>query len=236
LRQTEEDYDQFQQTPSPDTVPAHLRDQFRQISHKLPELWPALDNAQKKELLRSLISHVIVKRPVPDQVQVRLVWVSGCYTDRTTLTPIHREQDVSGYEQLVERVGDLWQKGYNDEQIAEQLTAEGFHSARSPHVTPTSVLKIRLARQWYLPRAQMRRIQEMDGYLTTRGLAKRLEINSSTVYRFIYNQVIPPAYVKREPKSGVYLIRKDAKLIERLRQRVIEKKQKNGMLKSSPSA
>jgi DNA-binding transcriptional regulator YhcF (GntR family) len=82
----------------------------------------------------------------------------------------------------------------------------------------------------------MRRIQEMDGYLTTRGLAKRLEINSSTVYRFIYNQVIPPAYVKREPKSGVYLIRKDAKLIERLRQRVIEKKQKNGMLKSSPSA
>lgn len=72
--------------------------------------------------------------------------------------------------------------------------------------------------------------------LTARGLAKQLQINNSTVYRFIYNQVIPPEYVKREPKSGVYLIRKDAQLIERLRQRIIEKNKKNSMLKSSPSA
>lgn len=236
LRQTEEDYHQFQQRPRPNTIPPHLRDQFRQVSHHLPHLWSALDNAAKKELLRSLISQVIVKRLVPDQVEIRIVWISGAYTDRTTLTPIHREQDVSGYEQMVERVGQLWQQGYNDEQMADLLTQEGFHSARSPCVIPQSVMKIRLARRWFLPLERMRGVEEVDGYWTARGLAKHLAVNKSTIYRFIYNQVIPPQLVKRDPQAGTYLIRKDDQLLERLRQRVIEQKQKNGMLKSTPAA
>jgi len=231
LQQTRESYAHFQQTPLPEAVPPQLRDQFREVSDRLPDLWPALSNAQKKELLRSLISQVIVKRPVPDRIEARIVWISGCYTDRAALTPIHRDQDVSGYEQMVERVHQLWQQGYNDEQMAEQLTADGFHSARSTHVTPTSVMKIRLARQWYLPLERMRRLQEVEGYLTVRGLARQLKVNGSTVYRFIYKQVIGPEYIKREPQSGVYLIRKDEQLIERLQHRVIEQKRKNGMLK-----
>jgi DNA invertase Pin-like site-specific DNA recombinase len=236
LRQTEEDYQQFQQRPRPNTIPPHLRDQFRQVSHHLPHLWPALDNAAKKELLRSLISQVIVKRLVPDQIEIRIVWISGAYTDRTTLTPIHREQDVSGYEQMVERVGQLWQQGYNDEQMADLLTQEGFHSARSPRVIPQSVMKIRLARRWFLPLERMRGVEEVDGYLTPRGLAKHLAVNKSTIYRFISKQVIPPQLIKRDPQAGTYLIRKDDQLLERLRQRVIEQKQKNGMLKSTPAA
>lgn len=235
-RQTEEDYHHFQQIPLPDTVPAPLRDLFGEVSQRLPELWPALANAQKKELLRSLIAQVIVTRHLSDQVQIRIVWISGCYTDYTALTPIYCDQAVTGYEQMVERVHELWQQGYDDEQMAAQLTAEGFHSARSPYVTPKSIQKIRLARQWYLPFERMRRGEEVEGHLTVRGLAKQLAVNDSTIYRFIYHQVIPPDLVQRNAQTGVYLIRNDPDLIDRLRQRVIEQKQKNGMLKSTPSA
>jgi DNA invertase Pin-like site-specific DNA recombinase len=171
LRQTEEDYQHFRQIPLPDTVPAHLRELFREVSQRLPELWPALSNAQKKELLRSLIAQVIVKRTILDQLEIRIVWISGCYTDYTARTPIHRDQDVSGYDQMVERIHELWQQGYDDEQMAQQLTAEGFHSARSAHVTADSVMKIRLARQWYLRFEQMRRGEQVEGYLTARALA-----------------------------------------------------------------
>jgi hypothetical protein len=230
LQQTRENHTYFQQTPLPDTVPPHLREQFRQVSDKLPELWGTLSNAHKKELLRSLISQVIIKRPVPDQIAIRIVWISGCYTDQTALTPIHREQDVSGYEQMIDRIQQLWQQGYNDEQMAHQLTREGFHSARSPHVTTDSVLKIRLAHHWYLPRAQIRQVEMVDGYFTVRGLAKQLAINNSTVYRFIYNKVIAPEYVKRDLQSGAYLIRQDKKLLEQLQQRVTSNKQRNPKL------
>jgi hypothetical protein len=75
--------------------------------------------------------------------------------------------------------------------MAAQLTEEGFHSARSPHVTAKSV-KIRLARKWYLPLAQMWRAEEADGFLTTRGLAKQLGLDSSTICRYIYKGIIPP--------------------------------------------
>ena len=91
-------------------VPAELRELFADIAQHLPEVWPTLTNDQQKELLRSLIQQVIIRRPAPDQVTVRIVWLSGCYSDHTSLTPIHRERDVSGYDQLVTRLHELWQQ------------------------------------------------------------------------------------------------------------------------------
>jgi DNA invertase Pin-like site-specific DNA recombinase len=235
LRQAEEDYHHFQQTPLPETVPPALRDLFREVSLRLPELWPFLSNVQKKELLRSLIQRVIIRRPAPDQVQVRVVWISGCFTDYTGLTPIHRERDVSRYEQMVARIQELWQLGYNDQQMAEQLTTEGFHSARSAHVSADSVMKIRLARKWYLPLERLRGADGLGNYLTVNGLTKRIGANASSTYRFIYRGIIPGDYVVRGPQTGVYLIRNDEQLIERLRQRVEKNKRRNGMLKSPTS-
>jgi len=233
LHQVEEEYHTFQQTPVPDAVPLSLRDLFRDVSTRLPELWPELSNAQKKELLRSLIGHVIVKRPVPDQIEARIVWISGHYSDHTAITPVHGEQDVTGYDEMVDRIQELWKQGYNDDQMAAQLTEEGFHSARSPHVTSDSVMKIRLARKWYLPLAQMWGVEEVDGFLTTRGLAKQLGLNSSTICRYIYKGIIPPEDVTRDPASRVYLIRNDPRLVDQLRKRVTEQKKRNGMLKST---
>lgn len=232
LHQIEEEYQRFRQTPLPDSVPPHLRDLFCDVSHRLPSFWDELANTEKKELLRSLISHVIVRRPAPDQIELRIVWISGCYTDCSTWTPIHRDQDVSGYDKMVERISELCQQGYDDEQMAELLTSEGFHSARSAHVTATSVMKIRLARQWYLPVEQMRRVEEVNGFLTARGLAKRVCVNGSTIYHFIREQVIPPESVTRDPQAGIYLIRNDAELLSRLKARVAENKRRNGQLKS----
>jgi DNA invertase Pin-like site-specific DNA recombinase len=231
LHQVEEDYHRFQQTAVPDAVPPQLCELFRDISTHLPELWPELTNVQKKELLRSLISYVIVKRPVPDQIEARIVWISGHYSDHKAITPVHGEQEVTGYDEMVDRIQKLWEQGYNDEQMAAQLTAEGFHTARASDVTSVSVMKIRLARKWYLPLKQMQLVEVKDGFLTTRGLAKQLGVNSSTICRYIYKNIIPPEDVKYDSASGVYLIRNDPQLIERLRQRVSEQKQRNGMLK-----
>lgn len=235
LRQIEEEYQRFQQTPLPDAVPAPLCELFRDLSHRLPELWPMLANAQKKELLRCLISHVIIQRPIPDQIRIRIVWISGYFSDHHAQTPIQREIDVSNYDKMVEQLRSLWQQGYDDASIADQLTCEGFHSARSSSVTAKTVMKIRLDHQWYSPYEQMRRLEEVNGYLTVRGLAKRLQVNASTVYRFLYNNVIPADFVMHDPHAGIYLIRNDIQLIGQLRQHVTDHKRKNGMLPSDLS-
>jgi DNA invertase Pin-like site-specific DNA recombinase len=237
LQQTEEDHHHFQQTPASEPLPPALREIFRDLHHRLPELWPHLSQAQKKELLRSLIQQVIIHHPTPDQVEIRIVWISGCFTDVSRVTPIHRESDVSNYAQLVQRLQALWQLGQTDEQIAQQLSAEGFHSARSPQVLPLSVMKIRLTHQWYRPFERLRGATQVDGCWTIPGLAQHLGVNDSTIYRFITTQrVISPEYVDREPQTGRYLIRNDENLIDQLRQRVVEQKRRNGMLKSDPAS
>jgi DNA invertase Pin-like site-specific DNA recombinase len=234
LRQTEERYAQFQQTPVPEVVPSELRERFRDISQQLPEMWPTLTNGQQKNLLRSLIQQVIIRRPAPDQVSVRIVWVSGCYSDHTNRTPIHRDRDVSRYDQLVARLHELWREGYNDTQIAEQLTREGYHSARSAYVTRKSVRKIRLARKWYLPFERFRNAEVVGEDFTVNGLAKRLAVKESRIYSLIERKIIPAEAITHEPHSGIYLIRNDAALIERLLEYIAAQKGRNGRLKVTP--
>jgi DNA invertase Pin-like site-specific DNA recombinase len=226
LRQTEEAYHHFQQTPLPEKIPEALRETFKNVSSQLPELWPQLSNPQKKELLRSLIRQVIIKRPVPDRIEIRIVWVSGCYTDHATLTPIHGEQNVSGYDQMVARIQELCQQGYNDRRSAEQLTKEGFHSARSTRVTTRTVQKIRLKRGWVLRYTLISGADEWDGYWTVNGLANQVGVNESTIYTYIYDKAIPPESVLHEPNTGIYLFPKDNTLVEQLRNRAEAYKKK----------
>lgn len=213
LRQTEEAHHHFQQTPLPEGVPPELRQQFREVSQHLPELWPSLQNAHKKQLLRSLISQVIIRRPAPDQIQVRIVWTSGFYTDETAWTPIRHQKDVSNYDQMVERIRQLWLERYKDEEIAAQLSAEGFHSARAKDVRPDTVMKIRLKNKWYLPFERIRRGERLEGYLTVSQLADRLSISYRRGYWLIHQEMIPEEAILRDP---VFLIRDDEALLESL--------------------
>jgi uncharacterized protein YoaH (UPF0181 family) len=204
---------------SPQLTP-ELCEQFRHISETLPALWHSgqLTNNQKKELLRTLIARVVLKRLAPDTVEIKIVWVSGHYSVHYAQPPIHREGDVTGYQEMVERIRVLWQQGLSDGHIAEQLTAEGFHSARSTHVPPLAVQRVRLDRGWYLHLEQSRDALELDGYLTPRGLARLLGVTRGWVYRHLENGEIDPNCFIRHPQSKVYQIRNDQGTIERISQ------------------
>lgn len=220
LRQTEEAHHHFLQTPLPEGVPLELQQQFQEVSQHLSELWPSLKNSQKKQLLRSLISQVIIRRLTPDQIQLRIVWISGFYTDKTAWTPVWRQTDVSNYDQMVERIRQLWLEHCKDEEIADRLTAEGFHSARAAQVRPDTVMKIRLKNKWYLPFERIRRGERLEGYLSVSQLADRLNISCYQGYNLIYQDIIPEDALLRDP---VYLIRDDPVLLEQLEAIVSER-------------
>jgi DNA invertase Pin-like site-specific DNA recombinase len=218
LQETQEAYERFQQTLPPTNLPPDLREQFQHISTTLPDLWPALSNSQKKELLRSLIAQVILTRETPDQVAAKIVWVSGHYSLVYAQPPILREQDVTGYDEMVSRIESLWQQGLDDDQMAAQLTQAGFHTARSTEVGPDTVMKIRLAHGWHHNLARSRNALELDGHLTARGLAARLGVERTWVYNRLKRGIIDPSYVIRDPQSQVYLFKDDPELIAQLKQ------------------
>lgn len=150
LRETEEAFERFERAPAATLTP-ETRRQLRHISEALPELWRSgrLSAAQKKELLRALLARVILKRITPDQIEVKIVWVSGHYTVVSACPPIRRERDVTGYAEMVARIESLWRDGIeDDEEMAARLTREGFHSARAAEVLPATVRRIRKAHGW----------------------------------------------------------------------------------------
>lgn len=226
LHQVEEAYHHFQQTPVPEKIPASLRETFQNISRHLPDLWEELSNTQKKELLRSLIRQIIIIRPVPDRIEMRIVWVSGFYTDHACLTPILGEHNVTGYEQMVSRVQELCALGWNDQRIANQLTQEGFHSARSTSVTTRCVQKIRLKRGCYLRHELMRGSNEWNEFWAVNGLAAEVGVKESVIYGYIYGRAIPTELILHEPNTGIYLFQKNQDLIEKLKNRVESNRKK----------
>ncbi len=222
LRDVQEALERFAQQPCEAQLTPELRAQLLNLSQALPELWSSdrLLNEQRKALLRSLISRVILKRIAPDRVAVKIVWVSGHFSEGVVIPPIHRQADVTGYETLVARVEQLWRDGYTDVHIAETLSAEGFRSARSPRVSKATVLKIRHQHHWVSRYHQHRLAEKIDGMWTIHGLARKLEVKRDWFYNRIRSGFLSEPDVIRKPPYDNYLIRDDAKLIARLRREV----------------
>lgn len=228
LTEVKETYTRRQLT-TPPSLSAELRDQFRHISDTLPQLWESgqLDNEHKKALLRSLVNQVVLTRHSADTLAVRIVWVSGHYSLVYVHPPIFRIRDVACYEEMVGRIHELWQKGLTDLQVADQLTAEGFRSARSTTVSPGVVQKIRLDQGWQRTRPQNQPLQEVDGLLTISGLARRLGVNRDWVYYRIRSEAIDSRYLTRHPSRDLILIEQAPELMAQLQQQLEHKPHTN---------
>lgn len=218
LQQAQEAADRFTQQPLAPALSPELRARLQHIGQNLPSLWASehLTNAHRKQLLRSLIARVILTRTAPDRVQVKIVWVSGHFSEGTVIPPILRQAEVSGYPQLVARVQSLWQQGQTDSQIAQTLTAEGFRSARSPRLSPATVLKIRRQHHWLSRYHAHRLASKVEGMWTVHGLAAELGVDRNWFYyRIARGKLSAPDVIQCHP-YGTYLIRDDPVLLEQL--------------------
>src|SRR6266581_394890 len=218
-RQAEEEAEQFQHRPVFPTLSPSLRHQLEHIGPALPALWVSgkISNEHKKRLLRSLISRVIATRLAPDRVEIKIVWISGHFSVAQVIPPIHRQADVSNYEELVARIEELTRAGRTDPQIAEQLSREGFHSARRLAVTPGTIHKLRARHGQMSPLHQYRRVAMVNGFWTIPGLTRELEVGSRWLYQRIYEGKLTEPDIQRLPGYRTYLIRDDPELLARLR-------------------
>jgi len=197
-----------------------LRAQLQDLGHQLPALWTSgrLRPSQKKELLRSLIRRIVLTRLAPDSIEIKVVWVSGAYSELVVHPPVHLAANTSGYARLVERVLDLAAQGYPDPEIARRLTAEGFRSAHTTDRVPASlVFEIRHAHGQPSLTKRFRTQDKQDGRWTIWGLARTLGVDRNWLYRRIVCGALP---AQRDPVHGYYLIPDDPTLLEHLRAQV----------------
>jgi hypothetical protein len=227
LRQAEEAAERFAHEPGEATLTPEMRDQLLHLSRYLPELWTSdqLRHDQRKALLRSVIARVIVQRTAADRIAVKIVWVSGHFSQGIVIPPIMHQHHVTGYDTMVERTQQLWMAGYTDTQIAATLSQEGFRSARRDRVLPRTVLKIRNQHHWVSRYHQHRLADKIDGMWTIHGLAHHLGVEREWFYQRIRSGSLREPDVIRKPPYGNYLIRDDAALLARLQTDVQRRRQ-----------
>ncbi len=216
LAATREVAERFAQRPPEPALDPTVRAQLRDLSHQLPELWASgrLTPAHQKELLRSLIRRVILARPVPATLEVKIVWVSGAVTPLVLRLPTYRTVEMPRYDQFVARVAALSREGTSDQEIAARLTAEGFRSARQEPIGKELVGKVRRAHSGAAVRQQFRSQDQIDGQWTIRGASRALQVRRTWLYTRIVAGRIPAT---RHPVTGHYLIPDDPTLLEHLR-------------------
>jgi hypothetical protein len=205
--------------PTPTVLDPALGAQLRDLGQHLPALWASgrLTPAHQKELLRSRIRRVILARPAPARLEVTIVWVSGAITPLALPLPTYRTTELAGYADLAARIAALSQTGASDREIAEHLSAEGFHSARQPTVSKELVGKIRRAQGGVAVRQRFRAQERIDGQWTTHGLAQALRVRRTWLYERIVAGTIPAV---RHPVTAHYLIPDDPRVIDNLRRQV----------------
>src|SRR5579871_107398 len=223
LRQAEEEAERVQQQAKAPPLEATLRHQLERIGPALPELWQQgkISNEHKKRLLRSLIRRVIATRLAPDRIEIKIVWISGHFSVAQIIPPIHRQADASNYAELVERLDELTSQGLTDPEIAEQLTTEGFHTARRLAVTTATIAKLRRRHGQVSSLHRHRRVSMVDGYWTIPGLTRELGVGQNWLYQQIYQGKLTEPDIERLPGYHVYLLRNAPALIERLRREAI---------------
>ncbi len=215
LAETREAAERVRATVEVPALDPVLRAQLSDLGPRLPALWASgrLGPAQKKELLRSLIRHLVLTRTAPDTLALRIIWVSGAVSPLTVRVPAAASRALPTYDELVARVLELTAAGLPDRAIAARLTAEGYRSARKGDVSLDLVRTIR-QEAGVSPSVANRHQERIDGRWTVTGLACHLGVSRARLLARLRSGAIPAT---RHPVSGHYLVADDPALLARLR-------------------
>jgi hypothetical protein len=202
-------------------LPADLLDMLKAFGPCLPELWEQglFDSPKKKALLRSMIDKVVLHRMAADKVRTRVVWRGGATTTGDVSVPVGSFADLSGAKEMEEAIVRLAREGQTDKQIAQWLTAQGYHSPMRDVVLASTVSKVRLQYR-ILHQPSQSHPRHVRGHLTVPQLAEQLKISPSWIHTRIGKGIIR---IEKDASTKCYLFPDKPNTLRQFRQLIAGK-------------
>ena len=219
--QQQADYARFQRE-CPTRLSDTEREQILALAEDLPALWQADSTTpeDRQTIARMLLDQVVVSiEGDTDRVDVELCWAGGFTSRHTLYRPVQTYQQLSNYEQLIERIDALRAEGQSLASTADVLNAEGFHPPkRASQFTAamlSRLLRERGTRSGPLPRSVREggHLQPHEWWLA--DLAAELQMPVATMHR--WQRVGWVASRKVAIAQGRWAIFADADELDRLR-------------------
>jgi DNA invertase Pin-like site-specific DNA recombinase len=196
-------------------VTADLRRQWDEVRPSLRQMWDSgkLSNVRKKELLRVLIDKVVLKRPAPDKCEVRIIWKGGNWSATEFPLPVVTYAELANGDELVSEVLRRARAGQCDRQIAEEMTAAGYHAPLKKCLSVVSVVRIRHQHGVYSRKTEFLR-QGLAGWITLGQAVERLGEHKAWAYYLIRKKRL---LIDRDPEIGLYLVRDNKRVLKNLK-------------------
>jgi DNA invertase Pin-like site-specific DNA recombinase len=194
---------------------ADLRRRWDEVRPSLRQMWDSgkLSNVRKKELLRVLIDKVVLKRPSADKCEIRIIWKGGNWSTAEFSLPVVTYAEMSNGEQLVSEVLRRARAGQRDEQIAEEMTAAGYHAPLKRCLSVDSVVRIRQQHGVYSRKTEFLR-QGLAGWITLGQAVERLGEHRAWAYYLIRKKRL---LIDRDSEIGLYLVRDNKRVLKDLK-------------------
>ncbi|MCP4945029.1 MAG: recombinase family protein [Planctomycetaceae bacterium] len=202
------------------SIPPDTRDALKDIGSALPSLWEQgmLTTVQMKSLVRTLIEKVVLKRVDEATVHVRIVWRSGETTSSNVLClkKYGRLDDMPNASSMKSRIVEMAREGKNDQEIAKQLTEQGYRGPQTPTVTIALVQRIRLANGI----RQRSCAPHREGFWTVSELARELNMKRQWIYNQIAAGRLTPT---KTPEFTIHLFPKCLETLDLVKQLAVDK-------------
>jgi len=220
-QQLQADYARFQRE-CPTSLSDTEREQILALAEDLPALWQADSTTpeDRQTIARMLLDQVVVSiEGDTDRVDVELCWAGGFTSRHTLYRPVQTYQQLSNYEQLIERIDASRAEGKSLASTADVLNAEGFHppkrASQFTAVMLSRVLRERGVRSGPLPRSvsEGQHLQPHEWWLA--DLAAELQMPVATMHR--WQRVGWVTSRKVAVAQGRWAIFADADELDRLR-------------------
>ncbi len=188
--QLQSDYARFT-SECPMQLSASEREQVLALAEDLPSLWHAdSTTAEDRQVIaRLLLEQVTVTvEGNTDRVDVELRWAGGFVSRHTLYRPVQTYEQLSNYDELLQRINTLRTAKKTLSEIAATLNHEGFHPPkRSPRFTKgilSRFLRERGIRTGPLPRSvtKEQHLAEHEWWLA--DLAAELTMPIATLHRW----------------------------------------------------
>jgi DNA invertase Pin-like site-specific DNA recombinase len=167
------------------------RESIRQLAVDIPEVWhaPSTTACERQAIVRQLIDRIIVTvQGETEKVAVEYQWAGGHKTQATLIRPVARLEQLSYYQDLLERVAQLNSERKSAQTIAKILNEEGWRPAKRRDTFNAFMVHMLLYRQGLRNSEKKRpsdRIVKKDNEWTIRELSQKLEVPEPTLYSWI---------------------------------------------------
>lgn len=145
-------------------------------------------------------------------LHLRIVWKGGATTTQHIPLKISSIDRLSFAKELKEKIIEMATNSIPDDEIAKQLTQQGYRSPMSDKVLLSTVSRLRLSNGIYVVRGEKRR--RVAGHITVTELAKELGVNLAWIYHSIYDKRL---LISKDPKTKLYLFPDNEETIEKIK-------------------